>query len=159
MVFGTLLGIATSWYLYRLTMQYVQEVVLEDGEDLEAGLIDDIDELLDGEDDSDRDDDGEDLDADKASPSMPLLQTNPARPTPSHTFSAPVVGRSSMEGGERKFAEGGRQSEDRWEENFSDFDEELEEEEEDPLGLGLTTLRQPAVRMESMPELIDKRRD
>lgn len=155
MAFGTILGIATSWYLYRLTMEYVQEVVLEEEEeDLEAGLIDDIDELLDEDDDSDRDRAGEDREADQASLSIPLLQTPAARPTPSLTSSAPVVSQSSMDGGERKFAEGGRQSEDRWEENFSDFDEEAEETEgTDPLGLGLTTLRQP-----SMPE-IDKRRD
>lgn len=48
--FGTALGIATSWYLYRLTMKYVAEAELSLGDDLEAGLLDQqVDELLDEE--------------------------------------------------------------------------------------------------------------
>lgn len=46
MVGGTILGIATSWYLYRLTMRYVSETTDIPEEDLEAGLLDDVDELL-----------------------------------------------------------------------------------------------------------------
>lgn len=46
MVGGTILGIATSWYLYRLTMRYVSETTEMPEEDLEAGLLDDVDEML-----------------------------------------------------------------------------------------------------------------
>ncbi|GJN91670.1 hypothetical protein Rhopal_004693-T1 [Rhodotorula paludigena] len=47
MVIGTLLGMATSWYLYKLTMRYVDEANEEqEQEELEAGLLDDVDELL-----------------------------------------------------------------------------------------------------------------
>ncbi|GAA5980241.1 hypothetical protein JCM10908_001584 [Rhodotorula pacifica] len=49
MVVGTLLGIGTSWYLYKLTMRYVEEAAEGDEQDaLEAGLLQDVDELLDG---------------------------------------------------------------------------------------------------------------
>ncbi|GAA5883923.1 hypothetical protein JCM3774_005249 [Rhodotorula dairenensis] len=50
MVVGTLLGVGTSWYLYKLTMRYVEEAAEgeEDEQDaLEAGLLQDVDELLD----------------------------------------------------------------------------------------------------------------
>ncbi|BGP28879.1 Tlg2-vesicle protein [Rhodotorula toruloides] len=46
MVGGIILGIATSWYLYRLTMHYVSETTDIPEEDLEAGLLDHVDELL-----------------------------------------------------------------------------------------------------------------
>ncbi|GAA5834121.1 hypothetical protein JCM9279_004223 [Rhodotorula babjevae] len=57
LVVGSLLGMATSWYLYRLTMRYVEESAgdLELGEeedDVEAagtGLLDEVDEMLDGD--------------------------------------------------------------------------------------------------------------
>ena len=53
MIFGTLLGSATSWYLYKLTMRYVEEAAHEIGGDvdldLEEGLLGEVDELLDGE--------------------------------------------------------------------------------------------------------------
>jgi len=54
MIFGTLLGSATSWYLYKLTMRYVEEAA-EGGIggdvdlDLEEGLLGEVDELLDRE--------------------------------------------------------------------------------------------------------------
>jgi len=49
MVFGTILGSATSWYLYKLTMRYVEEASLEVGGevDLEEGLLGEVDEMLD----------------------------------------------------------------------------------------------------------------
>ncbi|GAA5838301.1 hypothetical protein JCM5353_006844 [Sporobolomyces roseus] len=50
MVFGTILGSATSWYLYKLTMRYVEEAAGEIGEvdlDLEEGLLGEVDEMLD----------------------------------------------------------------------------------------------------------------
>lgn len=48
MVAGTLLGMATSWYLYKLTMRYVEEAAEgeEEQDALEAGLLQDVDELL-----------------------------------------------------------------------------------------------------------------
>lgn len=75
MVFGSLLGFATSWYLYRITMRFVEEADLEtrasagheydddleaegthdgvDGRegDLEVGLLGRVDEFLDREND------------------------------------------------------------------------------------------------------------
>ncbi|GAA6036891.1 hypothetical protein JCM8097_006339 [Rhodosporidiobolus ruineniae] len=49
MVGGSLLGFGVSWYLYRLTMRYVAEAAAQDGvdeSDLEAGLLEDVDEML-----------------------------------------------------------------------------------------------------------------
>ncbi|GAA5949672.1 hypothetical protein JCM3765_002748 [Sporobolomyces pararoseus] len=60
MVFGSLLGMGTSWYLYKTTMRFVEEAEREralglggegtgeggDGTDLEAGLLGEVDELL-----------------------------------------------------------------------------------------------------------------
>ncbi|GAA6047296.1 hypothetical protein JCM3770_001873 [Rhodotorula araucariae] len=44
---GTVLGAGTSWYLYRLTMRYVAESAdLDSAEDLEAGLLDEVDGML-----------------------------------------------------------------------------------------------------------------
>ncbi|TKA54605.1 hypothetical protein B0A53_03012 [Rhodotorula sp. CCFEE 5036] len=68
MVAGTLLGMGTSWYLYKvgtvfpLTMRYVEEAAEgeEEQDALEAGLLQDVDELLeeDGAPQGDGDDDG-----------------------------------------------------------------------------------------------------
>ncbi|GAA6019384.1 hypothetical protein JCM11491_004808, partial [Sporobolomyces phaffii] len=68
MVVGSALGFGTSWYLYRVTMRFVEEAERErslaaggrdgrgDGDvdlDLESGLLGQVDELLDGQDDDD----------------------------------------------------------------------------------------------------------
>lgn len=62
---GTVLGAVVSWYLYKLTLKYVEEAnALEPDaayEDLEEGrgaLMDDVDELLGDEDDDDQDEQG-----------------------------------------------------------------------------------------------------
>lgn len=61
LVIGSLLGMATSWYLYRLTMRYVEESAAGGPGDLElgdeedgvegagTGLLDEVDEMLDGD--------------------------------------------------------------------------------------------------------------
>ncbi|GAA6001783.1 hypothetical protein JCM10207_002318 [Rhodosporidiobolus poonsookiae] len=49
MVGGSLLGFATSYYLYKLTMRYVAEADGVAQSDLEAGLLDDVDEMLAGQ--------------------------------------------------------------------------------------------------------------
>ncbi|BGP36778.1 Tlg2-vesicle protein [Rhodotorula kratochvilovae] len=47
MVLGTVLGAGTSWYLYKLTMRYVAESAdVDSAEELEAGLLDEVDGLL-----------------------------------------------------------------------------------------------------------------
>ncbi|KAM0793469.1 hypothetical protein ACM66B_000911 [Microbotryomycetes sp. NB124-2] len=57
---GSILGLGTSWYLYKVTMRFVEEanaLEVQDGldggyEDLESGrLMEDVDEFLDGEED------------------------------------------------------------------------------------------------------------
>ncbi|GAA5984044.1 hypothetical protein JCM11641_005577 [Rhodosporidiobolus odoratus] len=52
-IFGSLLGFATSWYLYKQTMRYVAEAEAQGGggnsenqSDLEAGLLEHVDEML-----------------------------------------------------------------------------------------------------------------
>ncbi|GAA5908179.1 uncharacterized protein JCM6883_004297 [Sporobolomyces salmoneus] len=68
MLFGTLLGMGTSWYLYKTTMRFVEEAERErielgeeggdeeEGEgDLETGLLGRVDELLDEEDEGGKD--------------------------------------------------------------------------------------------------------
>lgn len=95
---GSLLGFATSWYLYKLTMQYVAETngggsdgdEVEGATDLETGLLGEVDEFL-GE---DEEDDGE-------------------------------GGRRERGEGPGKGKGAVRLSEDeRWDDNFSDFGDE-----------------------------------
>ncbi|KAL8291758.1 hypothetical protein RQP46_002016 [Phenoliferia psychrophenolica] len=173
-VVGSILGGFTSWYLYKLTMKYVDEVNLQEdeGEDLEeqAGLIDSVDAML------DEDDDATPLSPLSSSGTTPRASVSPALSTSSNLRSAPspvaparalaptpnpkVAAVKATETPYRDSVESvrksGRPSED-WEGAFSDFDDgEGEEEEEkheddDPLGLGLTSSSQA-----SGP---DKRRD
>lgn len=57
---GTLIGAATSYYIYRLTMFYVQEADFQNAANLEAGgLMSDVDELLGEDDDDEEDEDGD----------------------------------------------------------------------------------------------------
>lgn len=69
MVFGSLLGMGTSWYLYKTTMRFVEEAEREralglggegvgqggEGLDLEAGLLGEVDELLNEEEEEEED--------------------------------------------------------------------------------------------------------
>lgn len=168
-VFGMALGAFTSWYLYRITMRYVQEIALNDEEDLENGLIhdallQDVDEML---------DEGEEEDdihlraqkpaaprsrSDSPSTSTSRFSPNPAAKRPlvaDRSNSTPMlpiprhIGSTKLDSPDL-----GRKSEDgNWGGNFSDFDEDeaLVSDEEDVVPRG-------PIRSVSAPG-IDKRRD
>ncbi|GAA5894371.1 hypothetical protein JCM5296_005150 [Sporobolomyces johnsonii] len=136
MVVGTLLGAATSWYLYKLTMRYVEEASGASERDLEAGLLDDVDELLlssreRGE--SETEGEGEEL--------VPLRRAREEEEEeeeePVRRTATLVDTGSDLEGpeGERRDGGGGRATDEVWEETFSDFEDEAElrlaEEEDD----------------------------
>ncbi|KAM0751669.1 hypothetical protein T439DRAFT_324866 [Meredithblackwellia eburnea MCA 4105] len=133
---GTLLGMWTSWYLYKLTMQYVGEVQLGEGEDdIEAGLINDVDAMLDEE---------EEEEAERAAAAA---VSRPKVATGGTPLQVPY--RDEPRASNESLVRSGRPSED-WGGAFSDFDEPVEEREDpddgleedgtDPLGWGLDTI-------------------
>lgn len=149
----------------QLTMRYVEEINAdEEGEDLEeqAGLIDDVDAML-------EEDDGRRSPSSSDDATTPRPSTSPAislqrlgsNPTISRTSPSPKLATASLPALQQlpyrdsveSVRKSGRPSED-WEGAFSDFDDQdsrdAEVEDEDPLGLGLST--PAAVSM-------DKRRD
>jgi len=133
---GSILGMGTSYYVYKLTMHYVEELggLEPEGEvDLEAGLIADVDAMLEEDElDEDHPDAG----------SVPLLPKRSPRVAVAPLVEAPP-----------------RESEDRWEGTFSDFDERVSVEEPDPPSFGLQ--RPPAVTVSSTDTIKprDKRAD
>ncbi|CEQ38898.1 SPOSA6832_00370 [Sporobolomyces salmonicolor] len=122
MVVGTLLGAATSWYLYKLTMRYVEEASGASEHDLEAGLLDDVDELLLSSRSRESETEEEELAPGSAGEEEPVRRTATLVDTAS----------GDLEGEQR---DGGRRATNElWEETFSDFDDEsqqrrVEEEE------------------------------
>ncbi|GAA5969489.1 hypothetical protein JCM21900_002754 [Sporobolomyces salmonicolor] len=123
MVVGTLLGAATSWYLYKLTMRYVEEASGASEHDLEAGLLDDVDELLLSSRSRESETEEQELAPGSAGEEEPVRRTATLVDTAS----------GDLEGEQR---DGGRRATNEvWEETFSDFDDEseqrlVEEEEE-----------------------------
>lgn len=142
-------GMATSWYLYRLTMRYVEEAELSLGEeeDLEAGLLErEVDEMLDDEESEDgagREREGQPERLEEGvTPRAEVKRTLsggagreavPLRPishhTQSHSQSHPLerAGSSTSYHSEARQEETGtgpvRQSEDWGETEFSDFED------------------------------------
>lgn len=115
-------------------MKYVAEVTLEENEQdaLEAGLLDDVDELLAPGDDLD-----DSYHPTGSNPATSPSGTSAAHSTPSpstnsrqmHTFSEskPVTTGNGVE----------RLSEDHWEQSFSDFEDNASEDErEGDIGVG-----------------------
>lgn len=140
-------------------MKYVEEAAGIDIDDLEAGLIHDVDAMLDEDEEENEDDEGE---------SHPLATTSPARPAavPLLPKKRPPVHQSTSSPFPAA-VERPRESTDNWEGSFSDFDEPEEEEavdveDPDPLGLGLHELgtrdQTVSVSGETRPQR-DKRRD
>ncbi|KAK4704324.1 hypothetical protein P7C70_g1879, partial [Phenoliferia sp. Uapishka_3] len=173
-VVGSALGAFTSWYLYQLTMKYVEDINLDDeGQDLEAaGLVDDIDAMLEEDDEetsrptSPFEDDATTPRAESRSPAYAAVPLPPAKSTTSKSTKSPKSTpipltpyrdspRESLENGQKS----GRPSED-WGGTFSDFEDDHESKDEeddgeDPLGLGLP----PSVSRPVPVHAVDKRRD
>lgn len=124
-------------------MEYVAEVTLEEDEEsaLEAGLLDDVDELL-NEDDNNN---ATSYPPNSSIPQPPLLKTHRSGPSFTNPFSPQIADNASLSTPrvslespsgrklEGELLKGGRNSEevDHWEGNFSDFEEPEEGEEDD----------------------------
>ena len=158
---ATAIGMATSWYLYRLTMRYVAEAELSLGEDdLEAGLLErEVDQMLDDEEVSEGDEaDGEQPERllEALTPRLEVKRTLsggvgkeavPLRPVSHHSQSQPMVrGESDTSHHSQVSTHSApppvRQSEDWGETGFSDFEDNgkadgAEDDEDDGAGWGL----------------------
>lgn len=152
---ATVAGMATSWYLYRLTMKYVAEAELSLGEDnLEAGLLErEVDEMLEGDDTSQEEEQPERL-AQALTPRGEMHRTLsggraavPLRPVSHHSHSQPITRRGSSSSHHDDAIQLSapppvRQSEDWGETEFSDFEDkpkqdDADETDEDGAGWGL----------------------
>ncbi|ORY40012.1 hypothetical protein BCR35DRAFT_327477 [Leucosporidium creatinivorum] len=133
---GSVLGFATSYYLYKLTMKYVDEANAAEGEDIEAGLMEDVDELL-GEESPD--------DAE---------ERRPSRAAP-----APAPYRDSVDDIQAS-RRASTMSEDNWGGSISDFgDNEQRRSTDDEDGWGLDTIEETsALETVAVPSK-DKRKD
>lgn len=105
---GMALGAFTSYYLYKLTMQHVHRIGLEDDEhpDLEAALLNDVDEMLDGEEREDEDDGEAEREDEMPTPRPGAVRSNTA---------GSVASSSANSGPKLNQVVVPRKSEDHWE--------------------------------------------